>query len=131
MHQNHSALSKEQVSGGCGQRKVWQWWPFVGIVFEELQANDISYKIRLRHEVGFTNSWDTDVLGPNFDAAGPRIDNKCVCAIFHFQYLMYFPSSHLSSYLSEGFLHLQKLVGAAIIEWRSMERMGVSVSVRV
>ena len=41
------------------------------------------------------------------------------------------PCASPPSYLIEGFLQLQKLVGAAIIEWKSGKRMGVSVSVRV
>lgn len=121
-------------------------YTYVGIVFEELAADDISYKIRLRHEVGFENSWNTDFLGPNFEAPGPRIANKYVGYCNHCFFNLWLLPSHLSppplplpllpplppsSYLSEGFLHLQQLVGAAIIEWKSGEDMNISVSVRV
>lgn len=69
-----------------------------GIVFEELEGNDISYKLRLRHEVGQQNSWNTDLVGPAFEIPGPRVRN---------------------SYLSEGFLQLQQLVSQSIIEWKA------------
>lgn len=49
-----------------------------GIVFEELAGNDISYKIRLRHEVGNQDSWETDEVGPTFESPGPRISNRLV-----------------------------------------------------
>ena len=45
---------------------------YLGIVFEQLSGNDLSYKIRLRHEVGSQNTWDTDRVGPAFQLPGPR-----------------------------------------------------------
>ena len=44
----------------------------LGIVFEQLSGNDLSYKIRLHHEVGSQNTWDTDRVGPEFEIPGPR-----------------------------------------------------------
>lgn len=81
-----------------------------GIVFEELTGNDLSYKIRLRHEVGQQDSWRTDLVGPRFTFPGPRIAND---------------------YLSEGFLHLQQLVGESIIQWKAPDLVEpIAVSVR-
>ncbi len=51
---------------------------FVGIVFNNLSGNDLSYTIRLRHEVGNDNSWETAQSGPNFELPGPRIANSYV-----------------------------------------------------
>lgn len=45
------------------------------------------------------------------------------------------PSVPPSRYLAEGFLHLQKLVGEAIVQWKAMEGgisyQTIDVSVRV
>lgn len=46
-----------------------------GIVFEGLNGTALSYKIRLRHEVGGADSWRTDLAAPAFELPGPRIQN--------------------------------------------------------
>ena len=51
-----------------------------GIVFEEIEGNGLSYKIRLRHEVGELGSWMTDLVGPRVVLPGPRIQNEWVVA---------------------------------------------------
>ena len=69
-----------------------------GIIFNSLDGNELSYTIRLPHEVGGSNSWSTLQTSPNFERPGPRRTNL---------------------YLSEGFLQLQRFVGNAIVEWRA------------
>jgi ATP-binding cassette subfamily A (ABC1) protein 3 len=68
-----------------------------GIVFDDLDDGDgtLEYTLRLRHEVGEDDSWETRQAGPNFQLPGPRIENNF--------------------YLSEGFVHLESIVGEAII----------------
>ena len=48
----------------------------VGIVFNNLENNDLEYTLRLRHEVGEDQSWETRDATPNFQTPGPRISNK-------------------------------------------------------
>jgi hypothetical protein len=52
----------------------------VGIVFDDLDDGDgtLEYTLRLRHEVGEDDSWETRQAGPNFQLPGPRIENKSV-----------------------------------------------------
>ena len=69
-----------------------------GIIFQSLHGDKMSYKIRLSHEVGPSNSWKTIQTSPNYDSPGPRGTNL---------------------YLSEGFLQLQKYIGNAMIKWRA------------
>ena len=69
-----------------------------GIIFNSLDGNELSFTIRLPHEVGGSNSWSTLQTSPNFELPGPRRTNL---------------------YLSEGFLQLQRFVGNAIVEWRA------------
>jgi ATP-binding cassette subfamily A (ABC1) protein 3 len=66
-----------------------------GIVFNNLESDELEYTLRLRHEVGQDNSWETRDAAPNFQAPGPRITNNF--------------------YFSEGFIHLESIVGEAII----------------
>ncbi|CAI7993840.1 ATP-binding cassette sub-family A member 3, partial [Geodia barretti] len=70
-----------------------------GIVFNNVNRtkNDgrLEYTLRLRHEVGEDDSWETREAAPNFQLTGPRVRNNF--------------------YLSEGFVHLQNVVGEAII----------------
>ena len=47
----------------------------VGIVFNNLGSN-VDYTIRLRHEVGQSNSWLTDQAGPTFELPGSRVNPK-------------------------------------------------------
>ncbi len=77
--------------GEEGEREIWEWrgnavrlaWnTHPGIVFENLDGNDLSYKIRLRHEVGNADSWNTDLAGPNFELPGPRIPNRCLLSSY-------------------------------------------------
>ena len=51
-----------------------------GIVFDDLDGSDgsLEYTLRLRHEVGEEQTWNTDRTGPQFERLGPRIDNKSV-----------------------------------------------------
>lgn len=46
-----------------------------GIVFGDLNGNELSYTIRLRHEVGPDNSWDTLLSAPEIELPGPRVSN--------------------------------------------------------
>lgn len=50
-------------------------------MFDELDGNEISYRIRLRHEVGNQDSWNTEIAGPRFEPPGPRISNECVVLV--------------------------------------------------
>ena len=47
----------------------------VGVVFNNLGGN-VEYTIRLRHEVGFQNTWFTPVSGPSFEVPGARVIPK-------------------------------------------------------
>ena len=57
-----------------------------GIYFNDLEGNNLEYTLRLRHEAGEDNSWETRDAAPNFQAPGPRITDKLVCS---FHYKMY------------------------------------------
>ncbi len=46
-----------------------------GIIFNDLNGKELSYTIRLRHEVGQSNSWQTIQNSPNFELPGPRTTN--------------------------------------------------------
>ena len=52
--------------------------PHPGIVFDDLDDSDnrIEYTLRLRHEVGDSDTWETQSAGPGFEMPGPRVDNK-------------------------------------------------------
>ena len=52
----------------------------VGIVFDDLDDSDdtLEYTLRLRHEVGNDDSWETRQAGPPFQLPGPRIGDKSV-----------------------------------------------------
>ena len=49
----------------------------VGIVFNDLDDSDdtLEYTLRLRHEVGFDDSWETRSAVSEFVLARPRIFN--------------------------------------------------------
>ena len=49
-----------------------------GIVYNELQGNDMKYTLRLRHEVGSLNTWFTRLTSPIFQFPGPRVEDKYV-----------------------------------------------------
>ncbi|CAI8053623.1 ATP-binding cassette sub-family A member 3 [Geodia barretti] len=66
-----------------------------GIYFNNLESDSLEYTLRLRHEVGEDKSWETRDAAPNFQAPGPRITDNF--------------------YLSEGFIHLENIVGEAVI----------------
>ena len=55
----------------------------LGIVFDDLDASDgrLEYTLRLRHEVGEDDSWETRDAGPRFQLPGPRITEKLVINI--------------------------------------------------
>ena len=122
----------------------------------------MEYTIRLRHDVGSSDSWDTRRAAAAFNLPGPRIEPKyghlCVCVCLCVQQdlgwfrmhsnvgifilltcrsSMLFNTAHIlpSLYLSEGFLHIQNLVGKAIVRWRAQVEgvpfPDVDVSVRV
>jgi hypothetical protein len=67
-------------------------------VFEQLDGNDISYKIRLRHEVA-VGSWNTDIAGPRFVADGPRISNEYVPNCRDLEYQELAPPTEIKSAL--------------------------------
>ena len=50
----------------------------IGIVFDDLDPSDgrLEYTLRLRHEVGEEDTWETRSAAPNFQIPGPRVDNK-------------------------------------------------------
>jgi ATP-binding cassette subfamily A (ABC1) protein 3 len=70
-----------------------------GIVFNNVNrtknGGQLEYTLRLRHEVGDDDSWETREAAPNFQLPGPRVTNNF--------------------YFSEGFVHLQNVVGEAVI----------------
>ena len=45
----------------------------LGIVFNNLDGDDIEYTLRLRHEVGSRDTWFTRITAPVFQLAGPRV----------------------------------------------------------
>ena len=49
-----------------------------GIVFDDLDPDDghLEYTLRLRHEVGNEDTWETRFAAPAFQPLGPRVDNK-------------------------------------------------------
>ena len=47
----------------------------LGIIFNNLDCDDIDYTIRLQHEVS-GGSWDTEHAGPAFLVPGARTWNK-------------------------------------------------------
>ena len=49
-----------------------------GIVFNNLEGENLEYTLRLRHEVGQDKSWETRDAAPNFQPSGPRVTNKSV-----------------------------------------------------
>ena len=85
----------------------------IGVIFNSLEGNRLSYTLRLPHEAGTANSWSTDETTPSFENPGPRSSNL---------------------YLSEGFLHIQKFISNAIIEWKagkeSMSYSDVNIAVQ-
>lgn len=60
-------------------RKESEKEPFIlliislGIVFNNLDGDDIEYTLRLRHEVGSRDTWFTRITAPVFQLAGPRV----------------------------------------------------------
>ena len=45
----------------------------LGIVFNNLDGDDIEYTLRLRHEVGSRDTWFTRFTAPVLQPAGPRV----------------------------------------------------------
>jgi len=45
-------------------------------VFGDFNGMEISYAIRLAHEVNPDNSWDTDRASPEIEFPGPRVTSK-------------------------------------------------------
>ena len=45
----------------------------LGIVFNNLDGDDIEYTLRLRHEVGSRDTWFTRFAAPVLQPAGPRV----------------------------------------------------------
>ena len=52
-----------------------EYCAIIGIVFQDLNQNVMSYKIRLRHEVGQFDTWFTERAAPSFELPGPRVDS--------------------------------------------------------
>ena len=48
----------------------------VGIVFNNLDGARVEYTLRLRHEVGSDNSWETANRGPSIQLPGSRVSPK-------------------------------------------------------
>ena len=61
-------------------RISWSIHYISGIVFNDLDGsdNELEYTIRLRHEVGEDDSWETRDAGQTFQLPGPRITEKSV-----------------------------------------------------
>ena len=70
----------------------------VGIIFNNLDGNDITYTIRLRPEKE-TSILTTIQTSANNKLPGPKTTNE---------------------YLSSGFVQLQKVIGDAILKWKAM-----------
>ena len=47
-----------------------------GIVFDNLDGNDLVYTLRLRHEVGEEDTWKTNENAFWFQHPGARVTNK-------------------------------------------------------
>lgn len=63
-------------------------WVHAGIVFEELTGSNMSYKIRLRQEVGELDSWHTTRVRRPLQSSGPSITNRLslwwnCCCVHH------------------------------------------------
>ncbi len=50
----------------------------VGVFFDNLNGTDMEYTIRLRHDVGSRDTWQTARTAAAFNSPGPRIDPKYV-----------------------------------------------------
>lgn len=48
----------------------------LGIVFDNLESNDLEYTLRLRHEVGGRNTWRTNEVAGEVQSPGPRVSEK-------------------------------------------------------
>ncbi len=47
------------------------------------------------------------------------------------KYVLLILSSFFSVYLAEGFLHIQNLIGQAIVDWKLQQKVEIDISVRV
>ena len=58
----------------------WNFCPcsHAGLVFDNLEGGDLAYTIRLRHEVGNADSWNTERAGGAFQLPGARVQNRYV-----------------------------------------------------
>jgi ATP-binding cassette subfamily A (ABC1) protein 3 len=82
----------------------------VGIYFNNLTGDNIQYSLRFRQKPAPFSSWFTERVSNFFQARGARV----------------LPSS----YANEGFLHLEKIVNEAIIEWKTQQTVDVDVNVQ-
>ena len=53
----------------------------IGVVFESVNASSIKYTLRLRHEVGTDNSWETRRRGTTIQLPGSRVSPKYVVCV--------------------------------------------------
>ena len=71
-----------------------------GIVFNNVNRtkNDgrLEYTLRLRHEVGEDDSWETREAAPNFQLTGPRVRNKSAKIFLQLPHF-FSPSKNFSS----------------------------------
>ena len=100
-------------------------------MFDNLDGTRVEYTLRLSHEVGSDNSWETANRGPSIQLPGSRVSPKWVTIAFIHTFLAHTPSTIYSFYLEEGFLHLQNAVGLSIIEKLANKTIDLQVSVEV
>ena len=70
----------------------------IGIVFDSLEGNSLEYTLRLRHEVGEDNSWETRDSAPNFQPPGPRVTNKSVHVTRLYMYVCIVSTTNIHVY---------------------------------
>ena len=111
--------------------------PFgTGIVFHNYNGSDLSYTLRLRHETPTelpgAKKWFTQLRSPRFYPTGPRVYDKYKINDIFDLYNENFLFHYFSAYLNEGFLHLEHIVGQALIQFKTGSWPNLpSVEVRV
>jgi ATP-binding cassette subfamily A (ABC1) protein 3 len=90
-----------------------------GVYFTDIEGDNVRYSIRLRGDPGYYRQWFTTKISINtVDLFGQQI--------------LFFGGPRIApnSYTAEGFVHLQKIVNEAIIEYKTGEKVGVDVEIR-
>ncbi|CAI8057993.1 ATP-binding cassette sub-family A member 3 [Geodia barretti] len=95
----------DDCGGGGGNVSVGCFVGGAGVVFVGLEGDSLEYTLRLRHEVGDSDTWHTRETSFWLQRPGARVTDN--------------------AYLAEGFLHLQNRVARALVDW-STEKANIS-----